>query len=71
MLAIVFPAAPNSCMSVEIVVVSQATRRIVVEYRGHRPEREEVCMTAFFAPYVFASVPATGREVIFMEVPAE
>ena len=70
-LGIVFPAAPNSCTSVEIVAVSQTTKRVVVEYRGHRPQRDEVCLTAFFAPYVFVTVPATDRDVSFVEVPAQ
>ena len=70
-LGIVFPAAPNSCTSVEIVAVSQTTRRVVVEYHRHRPQRDEVCLTAFFAPYVFVTVPATDREVSFVEVQAE
>ncbi len=70
-LGIVFPAAPNSCTSVEIVAVTQTMKRVLVEYRGHRPQRDEVCLTAFFAPYVFVTVPATDREVSFMEVPAQ
>lgn len=70
-LGVVFPAAPDSCTSVEIVAVSQTTRQWVVEYRGHRPQRDEGCMAAFFAPYVFVTVPSTGREVTFVEVPAQ
>ncbi len=70
-LGIVFPAAPNSCTSVEIVTVSQTMKRVLVEYRGHRPQRDEVCLTAFFAPYVFITVPATDRDVSFVEVPAQ
>ena len=69
-LGIVFPAAPSSCTSVEIVEVSQTARRLVVEYRGHRPQRDEVCLAAFFAPYVFVTVPSSRREVTFVEVSA-
>jgi hypothetical protein len=70
-LGIVFPAAPNSCTSVEIVEVSETAERLVVEYRGHHPQRDEICLASFFAPYVFVTVPSTRKEVTFVEVPAQ
>lgn len=42
---------------------------LTVQYRGRRPEEEAVCLTSFFAPFVFVTVRKTDKDVTFVEVP--
>lgn len=68
-LGVVFPAGPDSCTDAEIVRVTRDASRLTVQYRGRRPEEEAVCLTSFFAPFVFVTVRKTDKDVTFVEVP--
>jgi hypothetical protein len=70
-LGVVFPAGPDSCTNLEIVEVTQGAKGLTVHYRARRPEGQAVCLTAFFAPYVFVTVPQDRREVTFVETAAQ
>lgn len=70
-LGIVFPAWPNGCTSVTITSVRQINGHLNVEYSGYRHRPDEVCTSAFRAPYVFVTVPFAEGDVRFVETPAQ
>jgi len=68
---VVGPAAPSSCTTITIVQIRRDGGKVIVQYRGHKHTSDEVCLTAFHAPFAFARMRSTPLEIEFLEVPVE
>jgi hypothetical protein len=70
-LGVVDVAHAESCSArVKIVGVIRSGAGIMVDWQGHRPRADEICLTAFFAPYDFVTVPRSDAAVTFRKVSA-